>query len=198
MPLMPYDPKAHGARCDECPLKGSRVVVPEGDSPIVIVGDSPGKAESEQGRPFAGPAGFKLNELLRKAGLPGRDGLHLTNALLCRPEIPDQYGKKRYDVKGYLAWLRKENVRRKKEDHAPPLNNPFDCCAPRLKRELREAEKLAQEAHAENPSQFPTGAIVFPVGNFALAQTMGVEKRGSSVMKYRGSVIRVEPIEEKG
>lgn len=195
---MTYDPRKHGARCDECPLKGKRVVAPTGvgESAIVVMGDAPGKAETEQGKPFTGPAGFRLQELLRKAGLPLRDDLHLTNALLCRPEIPDEYGKKRYDVKGFLAWLRRENVRRKRDTDSPPLNNPFDCCAPRLKAELREAEKLARELNAENPSQFPTGAVVFPVGNFALAQVMGHERRGTSVAKYRGSVIRVDRIED--
>lgn len=188
---MTYDPRKFGARCDECPLRGKPVVRTEGDAPIVIVGDAPGRAEEQNQRPFTGPAGVKLNELLRKAGLPGRDSLMLTNALLCRPEIPTELGKKRYDVKAYIAWLRKENVRRAKEESpAPPMQNPFDCCAPRLKHDLQRAELLAQEAHAENESQFPNGAVVFPVGNFALAQTFGVEKRGLSVAKYRGSVLK--------
>lgn len=186
-----YDPKAHGARCDECPLKGKRVIPPEGDAPIVIVGESPGRAEEQQGRPFVGPAGMKLQELLRKAGLPPRNELRLTNALLCRPEIPDEVGKKRFEVKSYLAWLRKQNMQRKKEGHEP-MRNPFECCLPRLQGELRKAEKLAREAHKQHPSQFPSGAVVFPVGNMALAQTMTVEKRGVSVLKYRGSVMPVE------
>lgn len=186
---MSYDPRQHGAKCDECPLKGHKVVAPEGDSPIVIVGDCPGKMEETTGRPFVGSTGMKLNELLRRAGLPPRGELHLTNALLCRAEIPEEYGKKRYDLKGYLAWLRKENVRRKREKE-PLLSNPFDCCGPRLRGELQRAELLAREAHKAHASQFPSGAVVFPVGNFALAQVMG-SRHSMSVLKYRGSVIPV-------
>ena len=184
-----YEPMMHGARCDICPLKGQKIVPPEGDSPIVIVGECPGKLEEQQGRPFVAATGMKLQELLRKAGLPPREELHLTNALLCRPAIPEEYGKKRYDLKGYLAWLRKENVRRKKAKE-PLLVNPFDACGPRLRAELQRAELLAREANKAHPSQFPSGAIVFPVGNFALAQVMG-QRHSMSVLKYRGSVMPV-------
>lgn len=191
-----YDPRQHGARCDECPLQGKRVVPPEGRGPVAIVGDSPGKAESEQGRPFTGPAGFKLNELLRRAGLPPRNELLLTNAMLCRPEIPTEEGKKRFDLKGYFAWLRRENGKRRIDGH-PPIASPLECCYPRLLKELQDCEAQARALHAQHPSQFPTGAVVFPVGNFALAQTMGVEKRGASVAKYRGSVLKTSVLPDE-
>lgn len=188
---MTYDPRSSGARCDACPLAGKRVVPPEGHGPIVIVGENPGKMEEQGGRPFIGPAGVKLNELLRKAGLPPREELRLTNAILCRPEIPDEFGKKRYDTKAFIAWLRKQNVQRKKLGQLPLLN-PFECCSHRLKQELQQAEREARAAHRRDKTQFPNGAIVFPVGNFALAVITEIEKRGVSVMKYRGSVIPLD------
>lgn len=183
-----YDPRAHGAKCNECPLNGHKVVPPEGDSPIVIVGDSPGKQEEQYGKPFTAGTGMKLAELLRRAGMPTRSGLRLTNAILCRPEIPEETGKKRYDVKGFIAWVRKQNVMRKKLG-SPLLNNPFDCCKPRLKKELKRAEFLARQLHRADPSQFPNGAVIFPTGNFALAELMGVQKRAMKVLNYRGSVL---------
>lgn len=185
---MKYDPMKHGALCGECPLAGRKVVPPEGDSPVVIVGDAPGKMEEQNGRPFSGPTGFKLQELLRRAGLPPKAELLLTNAILCRPEIPDEYGKKRFDVKGYIAWLRKQNRERAKLKQ-PPVKSPFDCCAPRLRAELQRAEFLAKRMHAADPSVFPNGAVILPTGNFALAELMGFQKRAMKVLNYRGSVL---------
>ncbi len=187
---MTYDPRMAGAKCDECPLAGRRVVPPEnvGTSAVVIIGDAPGLQEEKTGRTFTGATGMKLQELLRRAGLPARSGVHLTTAVLCRSEIPDELGKKRFDIKQFIAWIRKQNVQRKKLG-SPLLNNPFDCCKPRLVAELKRAEFLAREAHRMDPSQFPNGAVIFPTGNFALAQLMGVQKRAMKVLNYRGSVL---------
>lgn len=188
---MSYDPKMAGARCDLCPLAGHRVVPPEnvGASAVMILGDSPGLQEEKTGRIFTGTTGMKLAELLRRAGMPQRGQVHLTNAILCRPEIPDEYGRKRFDVKQYIAWIRKQNVQLKKFKQ-PLLNNPFDCCKPRLLSELKRAELLAREIHRQDPSQFPNGAVIFPTGNFALAELMGVQKRAMKVLNYRGSVLQ--------
>lgn len=191
---MPYDPKANGARCDVCPLAGKKVVPPEGDAAIVIVADSPGRQDEQLGKLYSGSPGFKLNDLLRRAGLPGRNGIRVTAAILCRPEVPDEQGKKRFDLKAYLAWMRKQNVRLKKAGQ-PLLVNPFDCCRPRLMSELKRAEFLAKLAHKSDPSQFPSGAVVFPTGNFGLAELMGVQKRAMKVMNYRGSVMTPEALE---
>ncbi len=197
MTAAPYDPRAYGAKCDECPLAGHKVVPPEGDSAIVIVGDSPGKQEEQFGRPFTSGTGMKLAELLRRAGMPMKAQLRLTNAILCRPEIPDEFGKKRYDVKQFIAWIRKQNVQRKKLNQ-PLINNPFDCCKPRLVNELKRAEFLARQINKADPTQYPNGSVVFPTGNFALAQLMGVQKRAMKVLNYRGSVLYPpRPIEEE-
>lgn len=192
-----YDPRTNGAKCGECPLAGRKVVPPEGDSAVVVVCDSPGKQDEQHQKIFFGAPGFKLNDLLRRAGLPPRGSITITAGLLCRPEIPDEFGKKRFDVKAYLAWLRKENVKRKKLGQ-PLMNNPFDCCKPRLLNELKRAEFLARLAHKRDPSQFPNGAVIFPTGNFVLATLMGVQKRAMKVMNYRGSVLRPESKELEG
>jgi DNA polymerase len=46
---------------------------------VVLVGEQPGDREDIDGRPFVGPAGRLLDEVLRAAGLP-RQAVYLTNA----------------------------------------------------------------------------------------------------------------------
>jgi len=71
-------------RCKKCPLSRSRThAVPgEGDynARIFLVGEAPGKAEDEKGKPFAGSAGRILDEALDKAGLQ-RDDVFITSIL---------------------------------------------------------------------------------------------------------------------
>lgn len=179
---MSFNPRILGARCDDCPLNGAQPVMPTGpeDAPIVFVGEAPGKWEVMKGRSFVGPSGAKLDELLYLAGYR-RDEVRVTHAILCRTEAPGEVGKARFDVKKYMAWLRRENVLRKKAKHEL-LESPFDCCWPRLRRELWAADR-----HARNRGA-PNGAVIMPLGNFALKQLAGV----SSIMKYRGSVMQPE------
>jgi len=46
----------------------------------MLVGEQPGDVEDRRGRPFVGPAGTLLRELLEEAGIPA-DGVYLTNAV---------------------------------------------------------------------------------------------------------------------
>lgn len=70
--------------CRRCDLwrDATRVVFGEGPAPAraMLVGEQPGDAEDEQGRPFVGPAGKLLRALLAEAGLGERD-LYLTNVV---------------------------------------------------------------------------------------------------------------------
>ncbi|MCA6115839.1 uracil-DNA glycosylase [Bradyrhizobium sp. WSM 1738] len=64
-----------------------RRVVPEGrfrQPRLYLVGEAPGAEEAEQGRPFVGPSGCALRELLEQAGIDLRQ-LRLTNAIPFRP-----------------------------------------------------------------------------------------------------------------
>src|SRR6188472_1468742 len=47
---------------------------------VVLVGEQPGNEEDLRGKPFVGPAGRLLDELLREAGLD-RATLYVTNAV---------------------------------------------------------------------------------------------------------------------
>lgn len=53
-------------------------------SEVMVVGEAPGQNEDEQGLPFVGRAGQKLDEMLLHAGIP-REWLYVTNAVKCRP-----------------------------------------------------------------------------------------------------------------
>ena len=74
--------------CTQCPLhKGRTHAVPGEGNPnakVMFIGEAPGEQEDAQGRPFVGPAGRFLNELLALAGL-SRDEVFITNVVKCRP-----------------------------------------------------------------------------------------------------------------
>jgi DNA polymerase len=73
---------AHG--CKACPLheRATRTVFGEGpvDARLMLVGEQPGDTEDREGRPFIGPAGQLLDEVLARVGL-NRQELYLTNAV---------------------------------------------------------------------------------------------------------------------
>jgi DNA polymerase len=87
-----------------------------GDGPdhpeIAFVGEQPGDQEDLQGRPFVGPAGQLLRELMREAGIdPGK--VYLTNAVKHFKFVAR--GKRRIhqkpttgEVKHYRWWLEQE------------------------------------------------------------------------------------------
>jgi len=74
--------------CTQCQLNVSRknAVPGEGQSnaEVMFIGEGPGFYENEQGRPFVGPAGKFLDELLHRADLQ-REKVFITNVVKCRP-----------------------------------------------------------------------------------------------------------------
>ncbi len=74
--------------CTDCPLHKTRTqAVPGEGSPhakVMLVGEGPGFQEDRQGRPFVGPAGQFLNDLLASVGL-SREEVYITNMVKCRP-----------------------------------------------------------------------------------------------------------------
>lgn len=74
--------------CERCRLHEGRLnAVPgEGDicSPVVLVGEAPGRKEDESGRPFVGSAGKLLDAALECVGLT-RSQVYITNVVKCRP-----------------------------------------------------------------------------------------------------------------
>lgn len=82
-------------KCDLC--KNTKNGVPGEGSPhaeVLFIGEAPGYHEDRQGRPFVGPAGQFLNELLGSVGLD-RSTVFITNVVKHRPPenrdpLPDE------------------------------------------------------------------------------------------------------------
>lgn len=76
------------ASCRQCELAKyrTRVVPGEGaeDADILFIGEAPGWHEDQQGRPFVGPAGKYLEELLAAINLR-REQVYIANVIKCRP-----------------------------------------------------------------------------------------------------------------
>ena len=68
--------------CDLCCAGATQAVFGEGptDAKLVFVGEKPGDQEDRQGRPFVGPAGRMLDQVMEQVGLP-RDRVYVTNAV---------------------------------------------------------------------------------------------------------------------
>lgn len=75
-------------RCVRCRLSRSRThAVPGEGNPsadIMFVGEGPGQEEDREGRPFVGPAGQLLTQLLKRIGID-RSDVFITNVVKCRP-----------------------------------------------------------------------------------------------------------------
>lgn len=74
--------------CTDCPLHQGRTnAVPGEGNPnaaIMFIGEGPGYQEDRQGRPFVGPAGQFLEDLLASIGL-SREQVYIANMVKCRP-----------------------------------------------------------------------------------------------------------------
>ncbi len=74
--------------CTRCRLCQGRTNAVPGEGPadaqVMFIGEGPGYQEDRQGRPFVGPAGQLLNQLLLTAGLR-RPQVFITNIVKCRP-----------------------------------------------------------------------------------------------------------------
>jgi DNA polymerase len=72
-------------KCDLCKTR-TKAVPGEGNphAKIMFIGEGPGYHEDKQGRPFVGPAGQFLDELLASINLK-RSDVFITNVVKCRP-----------------------------------------------------------------------------------------------------------------
>jgi DNA polymerase len=74
--------------CPDCALAKTRTRAVPGEGPvdaqIMFIGEAPGYYEDQQGRPFVGPAGQFLEQLLASIGLK-RSDVFIGNVVKCRP-----------------------------------------------------------------------------------------------------------------
>jgi DNA polymerase len=87
---------AEVAGCPLCKLARTRKNAVPGEgllaAKIMFVGEAPGRSEDQTGRPFVGPAGKILDQLLEKADIE-RSRVFITNVVKCRPpnnRLPDK------------------------------------------------------------------------------------------------------------
>jgi len=77
------------ALCQQCEIAKYRTKVVPGegaeDADILFIGEAPGWHEDQQGRPFVGPAGQYLDQLLASIGLR-REQVYIANVIKCRPQ----------------------------------------------------------------------------------------------------------------
>lgn len=80
--------KADCARCQRCSLHEQRHNLVFGDgneqARVLFVGEGPGEQEDLQGRPFVGPAGKLLDDMLEMIDLD-RSKVYIANIVKCRP-----------------------------------------------------------------------------------------------------------------
>ena len=76
------------ALCQQCEIAKYRTKVVPGegaeDADILFIGEAPGWHEDQQGRPFVGPAGQYLDELLASISFK-REQVYITNVIKTRP-----------------------------------------------------------------------------------------------------------------
>jgi len=103
--------------CRGCPLfqRATQAVFGEGRARAraMMVGEQPGDEEDVVGRPFVGPAGRLLDDMMEAAGLP-RDQVYVTNAVK------------------HFKWT----PRGKRRMHQKPSSSEVEACRPWLEAEL--------------------------------------------------------------
>ncbi len=97
------------ALCQKCGIAKFRnkVVPGEGaeDADLMFIGEAPGWHEDQQGRPFVGPAGKFLDELLASINLR-RQQVYITNVIKTRP--PDNRDPSPNEIANCRPWLDKQ------------------------------------------------------------------------------------------
>lgn len=75
------------------------------DASFVLIGEAPGANEVEEGEPFVGRAGNRMDEILHKIGVD-RGDLYITNLVKIRP--PDNRDPKEDEIKAWAPLLEEE------------------------------------------------------------------------------------------
>jgi len=94
------------ALCQQCDIARHRTKVVPGegaeDADIMFIGEAPGWHEDQQGRPFVGPAGAFLNQLLASINLK-REQVYIANVIKCRPQ--DNRDPLPIEIRNCRKWL---------------------------------------------------------------------------------------------
>ncbi len=94
--------------CEKCDLCENGLAVPgEGsvDAEVMFIGEAPGRVESETGRPFVGPAGHFLTELIESIGRR-REDVFITSVVKHRPPMNRKPTQK--EINACLPYLKEQ------------------------------------------------------------------------------------------
>jgi uracil-DNA glycosylase family 4 len=95
--------------CQKCELAKRRNTAVPGEGPeeasLLFIGEAPGWHEDQQGRPFVGPAGQFLEELLASIGLK-REQVYIANVIKCRP--PGNRDPLPSEIQACSGWLEQQ------------------------------------------------------------------------------------------
>lgn len=162
-----------GANCSDCPLRDAELVWSEKNAgaQIAIVTDHPGQFEVQYQRPLVGPASKVFTEALSQTNMY-RGQFHITMSVLCQPP-EDNMKKLLAQIKAGNRKIVTMNKKREKEglNPLPFIKTPHECCAPRLKEELRRFEKI------------------IPMGSYAIKEVM---HKTANIMDLRGAPTVIE------
>jgi uracil-DNA glycosylase len=96
--------------CTRCKLHQGRknIVFGEGDpkAALVFVGEGPGFEEDQQGRPFVGPAGQLLTDIIVKGIKIRREDVYICNIVKCRP--PENRNPELDEVEACMGFVKKQ------------------------------------------------------------------------------------------
>lgn len=96
-------------QCERCPLCVGRTQVVPGIGPLgaklMIIGESPGFHESQQGIPFCGASGRLLNKILDTVDVK-REDCFISNTVKCRP--PNNRTPEPDEIQSCKRWLQYE------------------------------------------------------------------------------------------
>lgn len=124
-PCSPARPESSGLEglreklgvCTRCDLSETRrhIVFGEGnpEARIMFIGEAPGAVEDETGRPFVGPAGRLLNDIIEKAMGLSRSEVYIANILKCRP--PGNRDPQPEEVEQCIGFLKQQIMEIKPE-----------------------------------------------------------------------------------
>ena len=97
------------ALCQRCEIAKYRTKAVPGegaeDADIMFIGEAPGWHEDQQGRPFVGPAGQYLDQLLAKIGLK-REQVFIANVIKTRP--PNNRDPLPNEIQNCRPWLEQQ------------------------------------------------------------------------------------------
>jgi DNA polymerase len=96
-------------RCKGCELARHRTKVVPGEGPdnsrLLFIGEAPGWYEDQSGRPFVGPAGQYLDQLLALINLK-RNQVYIANVIKCRP--PENRDPLPGEIQACSKWLERQ------------------------------------------------------------------------------------------